>query len=102
MLHTELFTCPLCGENGNIHQSKTYKGYIRRSRYCKNGHGFRTYQNGGPEEFDCWITGVNRNSIAYRQMKQTYFALKDFCEIHGNQAILDCLERARQRAGIMR
>lgn len=97
------FMCVVCGLPASIHQMKVSKGHTRRTRICPNGHGFKTYQNGGGECFDCHlVAGINRNSTEYRQMKRTYLQLALVCEVYATPKIQACLERARQKAGVMR
>lgn len=97
------FPCVVCGCNAPTFTTTVCKHYTRRVRVCPNGHGFKTYQNGHGEIFDCFvIPDIDRNGPQYRQMKRTYNTLAAVCEIYGNDKIAWCLERARQRAGVMR
>lgn len=96
------FPCVTCGADTFIRQSKaTCAGLTHRTRICKNGHAFHTYQNGGGEVFSAYfVPGLNRGTIEYQKMKDTYQRLAIICEVYGNRRISAALERARQRAGV--
>ena len=99
------YPCPKCGDkNTDVDRSVQRGDYIRRARTCLVCNiQFRTYQNGAGEVFDSYvIAGLPLKGEEYRQRKQTYLALKSFTDVYGDWRVQACLERARQKAGIMK